>query len=95
MAGRRKLLTPQGPQDWRIVFKQLSRGYCGLCHFDKRTIEVCNRLSDELTMQSLIHEAAHVALGEDYGEPAIERIEHNVYVALLPWLKQRFDIMED
>lgn len=101
MAGRRvKMLTPQGSQDWRIVSRRLPRNqhtsYYGLCCFDKHAIIVDPRLDDETAIRTVIHEAAHVALGEDYGEPAIERIEHNVYVTLVQLLRSRFDIdMED
>lgn len=97
MAIRRvKLMTPQGEQGWRISSKKLARNqhtqYFGLCHWDKQLIEIDPRLDDETALRTIIHEPTHVALGRDYGEPAIERVEHNVYVAVCIWLKERYDI---
>ncbi len=92
MAGRRKLLTPHGPEDWRVVFKNLPRNYYGLCHWQRKAIEIAKGKCDEITLRTLIHEATHVAVGEDFNEPLIERVEHNVFVTLVPWLAQRFGI---
>lgn len=90
------MLTPTGDQDWSICQRRLSRNqhtqYFGLCHWDKRTIEIDPRLDNETALRTVIHELTHVALGRDYAEPAVERVEHNVYVGVCLLLLDRFGI---
>lgn len=97
MAGRRvKFQTPQGEQDWSVVLKRLSRNQhqkvYGWCRWSNHTIEIDPRLDDEDYLRAVIHEATHAALGPDFDEPPIERVEHNTFVLLCHVLKERFDI---
>lgn len=102
MAGRRiKVLTPTGQQDWRYISRRLPRNqhtaYYGLCNWAKRQIEVDPRLDAETKLRTLIHEFTHIAAGEDYAEPLIERVEHDVFLGVAIWLKEEhgINIQED
>jgi hypothetical protein len=97
MAGRRvKLQTPLGEQSWLVKLLHLARNQYtkvhGWCRWNNHTIEVDPRLDNEDYFRALIHEGSHVALGPDFDEPPIERIEHNVFVLICHALRERFDI---
>lgn len=65
------LPTPTGVQRWRIAFRKM-RDY-GECDWNARTIWLRSNQTREELVDTLIHEAAHVASGVG-SEPAIERL---------------------
>ena len=89
------LQTPSGNQKWKVKLTKLRPDedgtVYGLCQFDKKTISVDDSHGLKLLIQTAIHEATHVALGEDYGEPAVERVEYNSFNVLWPLLEDYLD----
>jgi hypothetical protein len=86
-----KLPTPDGFQRWRVAFKAMTN--YGLTDWKSKTIWLRSNQTTAELVDTVIHEACHVATGlgsDPKVEEAIERVANGATAMLL-----RLNILED
>lgn len=76
MPKRLQLMTPSGVQTWTVAPKRM-RGDHGQTHFRTKRVEIDDSFPLAVVVDTVIHEAWHVATGCDGEHPDIERIAYN------------------